>query len=348
MADLKIAASSFIPEEEKIFFQKWNRLKVSVSGLFNSFDELECIWDELKEESKTKETRVQNVAVQNKPPEVEKEEVGVQTDPIKKNEEPVLDWKSLVEETYNYNNEETTRKISIQSWSPSRSRSPTPDSLNSKLREINENKKPIQTEKISVVPEEEESQEENSQEPPSLDDIIPDLEEAPNSSIEEIPINEELFENSIVPKIEKETTPEKKEARKSIGLSKTLPVSSAPRTRKAEKRAKRKRADDQRENTTSKIQAKIGAREDFSRKTQVKRSRRIEDTIAQIRRTRDNSFLTSVSALSKRTGEPAASTRNGRPTPPPTPPANQAENCFTSYEMEIFNQVLHDQKAFAS
>ncbi|CBY22203.1 unnamed protein product [Oikopleura dioica] len=47
--ELKRVANYFIPQGEKSFNRKWNRIIVSLSGHFNSLDELECIWDELKE-----------------------------------------------------------------------------------------------------------------------------------------------------------------------------------------------------------------------------------------------------------------------------------------------------------
>ena len=90
------AIKSFL-EEQKAFFQKWKRLKVSINHIFNAFDHLECIWDELKEEAKTSNSDASNIMEK---PKIEMIDTGVQTEalekePEKNEDEEVLGWNFL-------------------------------------------------------------------------------------------------------------------------------------------------------------------------------------------------------------------------------------------------------------
>jgi len=182
---------------------------------------------------------------------------------------------------------------------------------------------------------------------------VPDLYVAPKNDM-----NEEEIQQA-----------KKTRGRRSVGLSATLPVSEdAPlkrkrgRPRKSEASLKPKKELTIKGKTQlEKYNRKSAPGRTFPEKAEVKRvilateetqnllilqSRRLEDTIQQIRRTRDNSFETSVSAIAKRSGEPAG-LDDGRPTPPPTPPVpSKPDEIYDSYEMEIFNQVLEDKKMF--
>ncbi|CBY23179.1 unnamed protein product [Oikopleura dioica] len=191
----------------------------------------------------------------------------------------------------------------------------------------------------------------DSQSLPDLEDISPEIETVLKST----PVVPDLY---VAPKNdmnEEEIQQAKKtRGRRSVGLSATLPVSEdAPlkrkrgRPRKSEASLKPKKELTIKGKTQlEKYNRKSAPGRTFPEKAEVKRSRRLEDTIQQIRRTRDNSFETSVSAIAKRSGEPAG-LDDGRPTPPPTPPVpSKPDEIYDSYEMEIFNQVLEDKKMF--
>lgn len=350
--DIKNVAITFIPEEQKAFFQKWKRLKVSINHIFNAFDHLECVWDELKEEAKTKNSEISNTVEK---PKIKMIDAEVQTEALEKEpenneDEEVLDWRCLVDEAYEFNEEENVaRKISVQSWSTTDSRSQTPElpALKEKPEVVQEEKeedvKKDSPQKITSVLEEVSM--EDSQSLPDLEDISPEADVVQKST----PVVPDLYETPKNDTNEEEIQQAKMtRGRKSVGLSATLPVSEdAPvkrkrgRPRKSEASLKLKKEVAIKGKTQlEKYKRKSAPGRTFPEKAEVKRSRRLEDTIQQIRRTRDNSFVTSVSAIAKRSGEPAG-LNDGRPTPPPTPPVPSQ-----TYEMEIFNQVLEDKKMF--